>query len=365
MKIAILNDLHFGVRNGSSVFENELSNFLINIFFPYIREQNIKEIIVAGDLFDDRKSINVKTLNIIKNNFFDVGKNDNLTFHIIPGNHDIYYKNTLIPNSISPIVSLYDNVHLYNNPTIVEFDSYKIGFVPWICIENEQKIQEFIQNKNCSTLITHTEVKGSQNVPGIFTDHGFEPEYFYEYDFVLNGHIHTKSQISSNIINLGTQYQMNWSDYSQRKGFHILDTETKELSFIENMSDLYLKIFFDDSLIDGVDPLLWLKDHHSLVDKKFIKIIVTGSIDRFILDKFMQSIMNDFNTYDVKIIEDMTNIFNENFSEDFIQQNKSTIHIIHEMIDDLTVDKSYNKDIIKSLMTKFYTVAINKDVYAE
>lgn len=367
MKIAIVNDLHFGVRNGSSIFEAELKRFLNEDFFPYLQENGIRTTIVAGDLFDDRKQINIKTLNLIHGEFLDKLESYDIDVHMIPGNHDIYYKNTLQPNCIEPIVRRYENVSLYETPTVVDFEGYKMHFIPWICNDNEEECLNAINSFEANSLVTHTDIIGSQNVPGVFLESGFSLETFYKYDYVFNGHIHTRSQIGGNVHNLGTQYQFNWSDYGQKKGFHIFDTEKVELTFVPNRTDdLYVKIFYEDNLVSGVEPLTWLQSQHARLTNKFIKIILTGSIDRFTFDKFLSIINNDIRTYDVKIIEDVQNMFEGAATQDMeIIQSKSTLHIINEMIDEAVIDKAFDKNIVKSLMAKFYTEALNKGVFEE
>lgn len=363
MKIAILNDLHFGARNGQSHLEAETKKFFKEVFIPYTIENEIKEVIIAGDLFDDRKQINVKTFNMAAEFFQET---ENLNYRIIPGNHDLYYKNTIRPNSIEPFVANYPNVEFVGEPKVYEYDGYPIHLIPWICLENEEECLEAIESKKARTLITHTDIIGSQSVPGVFMEHGFSMETFYDYDYVLNGHIHTKSKIGGNIINLGTQYQMNWSDYGQKKGFHIFDTEKVELTFVPNPRDIYTKIFYTDNLIEGWDPIEWLLANSEHFEKKFIKVIVSGEVNRYILDKAMNILNTDVETYDIKVIEDVQGLFvDENLSSDLLSQTKSTIHIIHDVIDETPMDKNIKKDVLKALMSKFYSDALNRVAYSE
>ena len=42
MKIALLNDTHFGARNDSPAFLEYFMRFYNEIFFPYLQENNIK-----------------------------------------------------------------------------------------------------------------------------------------------------------------------------------------------------------------------------------------------------------------------------------------------------------------------------------
>ena len=58
MKIAVLNDTHWGARNDSPAFVNYFNRFYDEIFFPYLQENNIKTVIHLGDVVDRRKFIN-------------------------------------------------------------------------------------------------------------------------------------------------------------------------------------------------------------------------------------------------------------------------------------------------------------------
>ena len=64
MKIALLNDTHFGARNDSPAFLDYFMRFYNEIFFPYLKDNNIKTLIHLGDVVDRRKFINFKTSEI-------------------------------------------------------------------------------------------------------------------------------------------------------------------------------------------------------------------------------------------------------------------------------------------------------------
>ena len=70
MKIALLNDTHFGCRNDSPAFIEYQNRFYNEVFFPYIRENNINTLIHLGDVVDRRKFINHNTAHNFKNNFW-------------------------------------------------------------------------------------------------------------------------------------------------------------------------------------------------------------------------------------------------------------------------------------------------------
>ena len=94
MKIAIINDTHCGIKNGSDVFLDNAESFYKNVFFPYLDEQNITSILHLGDYYDHRRFVNFKALERNRHMFLDVIRDKNIHMSIVPGNHDVYYKNT-------------------------------------------------------------------------------------------------------------------------------------------------------------------------------------------------------------------------------------------------------------------------------
>ena len=69
MKIAILNDTHCGVRNSSDIFLNYQERFYEEVFFPYLKEHDIKQILHLGDYYEHRKFVNFKALNQNRKHF--------------------------------------------------------------------------------------------------------------------------------------------------------------------------------------------------------------------------------------------------------------------------------------------------------
>ena len=109
IKIAIINDLHFGVRDDSLAFQQKHELFTAE-FIQYLKAHpTIKHVVIAGDLFDRRKHINFVTLKYCRETLLEPLDQLGVTVHMIPGNHDIYYRNTINVNSLSELVRGYDN----------------------------------------------------------------------------------------------------------------------------------------------------------------------------------------------------------------------------------------------------------------
>ena len=133
MKIAIITDMHLGVRGDTKVFLDHQEKFFSEVFFPYIDEHDIKIVLDLGDTFDRRKYVNYVTLSRAKKMFFDQMQNRNIEYHAIVGNHSVYYSNTNEINSMDLLLNEYDNFHVYQDtPKELTFGYTDIIMVPWL-----------------------------------------------------------------------------------------------------------------------------------------------------------------------------------------------------------------------------------------
>ena len=63
MKIALISDLHIGIKKQCPVFMESQLRFFREQFVPELTEQGIKNIWVLGDVFDTRQQINTLVIN--------------------------------------------------------------------------------------------------------------------------------------------------------------------------------------------------------------------------------------------------------------------------------------------------------------
>ena len=71
MKILLITDQHFGVRNDNPHFINSYRKFYSKIVIPFIKASGIDTIVDLGDTFDKRRSINFMSLDEAKEMWFD------------------------------------------------------------------------------------------------------------------------------------------------------------------------------------------------------------------------------------------------------------------------------------------------------
>ena len=102
MKLAIITDQHFGARKGADYIHRYFKKFYDNTLFPYLEKNKIDTIVDMGDTFDNRRNIDLATLEWTKKNYYDRLQAMGITVHTIVGNHTAYYKDCLLYTSPSP-----------------------------------------------------------------------------------------------------------------------------------------------------------------------------------------------------------------------------------------------------------------------
>ena len=206
MRIAILGDTHFGMRNDSAVFNELARKFYTDVFFPYI-DGRVGAVIQLGDLFDRRKYVNFNTLATAKEYFFAPLAMNCISLYVLIGNHDIFYRNTLRVNSPQLLLSDYMNIKIIDKPSVVNFGDMNIDIIPWICEENEKEVAAFIAESKNSILFGHLELAGFEMDRGNFCHEGMDVGLFAKYEQVVSGHFHHRSS-RGNILYTGVPYQM-------------------------------------------------------------------------------------------------------------------------------------------------------------
>lgn len=349
MKIAVLNDTHIGVRNDNPIYLNFQKKFFEEVFFPYIDENKIEVIIHAGDLFDKRKSINFNSMHQWNEFFFDEIEKRNLEFHIAIGNHDTYYKNSNRVNSAEILLRNKKNFYIYEDTKDVKFRGIPICLIPWINSENNEASAEAIKKSNAAMAIGHLELAGFEMHKGSMCEHGMDSKILNKFEIVLSGHFHTKSN-KGNIHYLGSQYETCWPDWNDQKGFHVLDTETRDIEFIKNNNYLYYKIYYNDEKLDYDE---W---NVPKLEDKFIKVLVENRTNKKMFNRFIDKITK-LNTHEIQIIEELT--IEEINQDDMIDLSKDTSQLIMEYVDN--VDIKDNKKEIKTIMASLYNEALTME----
>jgi predicted phosphodiesterase len=347
MKIALINDTHWGARNDSPAFIDYFNRFYDEVFFPYLQENNIKTVIHLGDVVDRRKFINHNTAHNFKLKFWNRIDELNLDTHVIIGNHDTYYKNTNEINALQNL-NISKNAKVYTSSKTINFDGLDILFIPWICDTNKEDAIYHIDNTTAQIVMGHLEIKGFEMHKGHLNEQGLEKDLFKRFEKVMSGHFHKKSD-DGHIYYLGCPYQIMWSDYNCPKGFHIFDTQTRELTRIPNPLIMFKKFVYNDKSED------YSKKDLSEYENTFVKLFISNKTDTDMFDKLLDRFHNEINAYEINVIEDNNSDMSASVREDILEQGEDTLTFLGNYIDQ--IDTTLNKAKLKTFAKELYMEA--------
>lgn len=351
MKVAIITDTHWGARNDSQAFVEFYRKFYHDVFFPTLEDLKIDTVLMLGDTFDRRKYTNHATVKSAKDIYFNVLEEKNIMTYVLIGNHDTFYKNTNEVNTIDLMLNEYTNLVSISKPRTIELqDGSKIAMIPWICADNYVDCFNEINTTEAEICMGHLEISGFEMYRGHPCEGGLQSDSFTRFDTVFSGHYHHRST-KGNITYLGTPYELTWQDYGDTKGFHIFDTETRQLTFIANPYSMFIRIEYNDKNIEPIDlDALDLKD-------TYLKLVVVNKTDYYKFDQFINKLYTK-GCHDIKIVEDMSE-----FQQGEVDENidlEDTLSILSNYVDSINTD--VDKEKIKTYMKSLYTEAINLEV---
>ncbi len=201
-----------------------------------LQKNKIQDIMICGDLFHYRDEIAVNSLHVA-NEFFDILHQYNII--MITGNHDCYYKDNSLVNSLSilkgrPNITIIDQCH---STTI--FDKH-VTFCPWGTKINEIKIKSDI-------IFGHFELLNFKMNNFKVCDHGDSPDKILEKgNKVISGHFHLRDRRkykNGEILYLGNPFEMDFGDAGSTKGWYELDFTSLQTTFHQNnISPKHIKV---------------------------------------------------------------------------------------------------------------------------
>jgi DNA repair exonuclease SbcCD nuclease subunit len=335
MNVAIITDQHLGARNDSAHMRESMRKFYEQVFFPTLDAYNVRRVLNGGDYVDRRKYVNYSTANFIWNVYREPLRMRNLREDIIVGNHDLYYRDSTTLNSISQLHRDDPTVHVYTEPAELDVDGLGVLMLPWMTENTREATEQAIAKTSCSIVLGHLEIKGFQMYRGMPSTSGLSPEMFDRFDKVMSGHFHHKSQ--NGVINyLGSPYPTMWSDYRDPRGFHIFDTATKSLTFIENPFSLFVRIIYDDAnqphryVRDLVQSIL---SPESNCKDAYVKVVVKTRTQPFWYDMVLDTLAKV--TQDIIVIDDV--VVNDNGEEEITTVDIDTPQLMRDYVNSLDI----------------------------
>ena len=108
---------------------------------------------------------------------------------------------------------------------------------------------------------------------------------------------------------------------------------------------IFEKIYYNDKDTD------YSKVDISKYDKKFVKVFVENRTDYYAFDKFLDRLYNDISVWDLKVIEDFSDLNVDFVSDNVVEDSQDTLSLLDRYVSeiDTTLDKNRIKDKLKSL----------------
>ena len=241
MKILLYTDVHFSskssllqYRHNGAKYSERLEGLVQSL--SWAEQQAISNhcdcVICLGDFFD-KPILNCEEITALT----DIKWALNLEHHFIVGNHESNVSSLDV--SSTDALNISPNFYIHKKVTDISFDNnVSIVIVPYFDDDNRITIKD-IRNKCYNKLIvlSHNDIKMRY---GMYESvHGFDVDDIEQNcDLFLNGHLHNSdgTMFCRNGLNLGNLSGQNFSEDATlyKHGVYILDTDTLQLSFIEN-----------------------------------------------------------------------------------------------------------------------------------
>jgi len=302
-KICCFSDLHIGIHQDSPIWHETCINFIKNLKADLLK-RDIKDIVICGDINNNRNEISVQTIHIV-NKVFNLLKEFNIVLLI--GNHDAYYKDRCDINSLG-LLSGWNNIKVIDQITTIKQFNKTITFCPWAC-----NINDIVRS---NIVFGHFDIMGFKLTNFKVCDNGTNSQdLINKGDLIISGHFHLyehRNYEYGTIVYLGSPFELNWGEAGDKKGYSILDLQTSQMEFCENTSSPKHKhVRLSELIANGTIT----DDIKQLFHGNFINFVIDKPIDSNKLDDLVNrlnflkplNIKIDFELEDKTLIDD-TNI---------------------------------------------------------
>ena len=234
MKKLIVTDTHLGLYQDTDKWLDIVLQFFKDVVV-YCHKNDIKEIFHLGDFFDNRKSLNTKTLHAAHRIAKVLGVRGLLT-RVIVGNHDCYFKSQIEPTTLE-VFNRYDHIEVIDHSIKID----DILLVPWGAP---------VATSSAKYCFGHFAINGFHMNDSYVCKKGIERTTFKDFEAVLSGHFHTPSK-QGNITYLGAPYGQTFHDKDGVRGFYTF--EDGALDFIEYTKAPKFKKIRTENYVPAID----------------------------------------------------------------------------------------------------------------
>jgi len=266
--IWVISDTHFGAKNNSKSWEsifNEWMEYIVPFFKNQVKEDDI--LVHLGDVFDNRQSIGLSTMNLAVS-FFEKMSGIFSAVYVLCGNHDAYSDRS---NDITSLECLkyIPKVKVIKKPERMTFSGRNIVFIPWC--ESIKKVKDELDASFSNDIVfCHADFGGcTMNASGTKSKSELETPSDMR---IYSGHIHHRQRHGC-VTYVGSPYQLTQNDRNNTKGVWLINPESMEDEFFENnVSPQFSRFNYTD--IENMS----FGDFKKLCKDKFVEVSVDGDL---------------------------------------------------------------------------------------
>jgi hypothetical protein len=209
-----------------------------------------------------------------------------------------------------------------------------------------------LRTAEADVCMGHFDLNGFSMNDAMKQTHGHDKSIVSRFERTYSGHFHHKND-DGQVFYLGNQYEITWSDYKNQKGFHVFDTETRDVEFVPNPFTMFIKLHYDDALTN------YDKFDITEYNQKYVKLVVVNKKDNEMFDRLLERLYNDISVHELKILEDYSDLSHINVSDDVVEGAEDTMNLVSNYVDQLKVD--LDKDRLKVMIKEMYIEAQDTD----
>ncbi len=226
MKIILTADTHFGYKNTAHTL------WAVRTMREYAASHGIEQVFILGDLFHNRKSLDVDTLGVVYDFFDETTFKYEQEWLCFPGNHDMFLKNSWEVNSLRPLRHVLKVVESYSR---LEVGGRRFWVIPFINYEPAymdvlQKVNERAEEND--VLLTHIGATGATLNECFLIKNWSMIEFSWtKFKHIYAGHFHCYQEVGK-LTYCGSPIPLRFDEGMVDHGFVVLDLETDEEKFV-------------------------------------------------------------------------------------------------------------------------------------
>lgn len=207
-------------------------------------------------------------------------------FIILLGNHDRLSQSPDSKNWLDILRAA--GAETFSKPRWTKVGDGNVAFLPFTADKKLERkwassLSEEFPEDTPTALVFHTDVKGAEIAPGVFSS-GNSPETlgFPYYDICLGGHLHQMQMVTDNSWYVGSPFCHDWSEANQQKGIMLVTVEPLQDGSGVHVRTKHIPLpipgWFDASYLEEnnltPEPGSYIRSRVSVTSKKITEALI-------------------------------------------------------------------------------------------